>query len=187
MFFDCCALSFQHCLWCINRIDMFLLQACYLCKQKSFWRCVRCMVASHDKCAAFPEGVIHLNNHTGRAVCWRHPADWWLEKVNLFFPSSVWFFYVLRSFWILLLSLLLFYVMDIALPHFIGVILRFFFSYRMKHYWIYYIALVQALASQMFQASIFFSFNIRSFSRLNIVVANSCVVIWYSEQLKDCW
>lgn len=171
MFFDCCALSFQHCLWCINRIDMFLLQACYLCKQKSFWRCDRCMVASHDKCAAFPEGVIHLNNHTGRAVCWRHPADWWLEKVNLFFPSSVWFLYFLRSFWILLLSLLLFYVMDIALPHFIGVILRVFFSYRMKHYWIYYIALVQALASQMFQASIFFSFNIRSFSRLNIVVA----------------
>ncbi|KAF7152607.1 hypothetical protein RHSIM_Rhsim01G0021300 [Rhododendron simsii] len=54
--------------------------ACHLCKQKSFWRCVRCMVASHDKCAAFPEGVIHLNNQPGRAVCWRHPDDWRLEK-----------------------------------------------------------------------------------------------------------
>ncbi|KAG5563893.1 hypothetical protein RHGRI_000174 [Rhododendron griersonianum] len=62
--------------------------ACYLCKQKSFWRCVRCMVASHDKCAAFPEGVIHLNNQPGRAVCWRHPEDWRLEKIEyvLFSP-----------------------------------------------------------------------------------------------------
>ncbi|XP_058213742.1 histone-lysine N-methyltransferase ASHR3 [Rhododendron vialii] len=57
-----------------------LQHACYLCKQKSFWRCVRCMVASHDKCAAFPEGVVHLNNQPGRAVCWRHPDDWRLEK-----------------------------------------------------------------------------------------------------------
>ncbi|KAG5563912.1 hypothetical protein RHGRI_000181 [Rhododendron griersonianum] len=65
-----------------------LQHACYLCKQKSFWRCVRCMVASHDKCAAFPEGVIHLNNQPGRAVCWRHPDDWRLEKIGyvLFSP-----------------------------------------------------------------------------------------------------
>ncbi|KAE9462520.1 hypothetical protein C3L33_05569, partial [Rhododendron williamsianum] len=59
--------------------------ACYLCKQKSFWRCVRCMVASHDKCAAFPEGVIHLNNQPGRAVCWRHPDDWRWRRLNFVF------------------------------------------------------------------------------------------------------
>ncbi|XAR66718.1 Histone-lysine N-methyltransferase [Bertholletia excelsa] len=53
---------------------------CFLCKQKSFWRCVQCMLASHDKCAAFPESVTHLKNQPGRAVCWRHPKDWRLEK-----------------------------------------------------------------------------------------------------------
>ncbi|KAL6973785.1 hypothetical protein U1Q18_027969 [Sarracenia purpurea var. burkii] len=57
-----------------------LQHACFLCKQKPYWRCVRCMLASHNKCDAFPEGVIHLRNQPGRAVCWRHPADWRLEK-----------------------------------------------------------------------------------------------------------
>ncbi|KAL9224144.1 hypothetical protein vseg_000210 [Gypsophila vaccaria] len=50
--------------------------ACFLCKQKFFWRCVRCEVASHDKCAAWPEEVIHLSERPGWAVCWRHPKDW---------------------------------------------------------------------------------------------------------------
>ncbi|XP_052180792.1 histone-lysine N-methyltransferase ASHR3 isoform X2 [Diospyros lotus] len=58
--------------------------ACFLCKQKSYWRCVRCTVASHDRCAAFPEGVIHLKDQPGRAVCWRHPIDWRLEKKEIF-------------------------------------------------------------------------------------------------------
>uniref|UniRef100_A0A5B7BNK0 Putative histone-lysine N-methyltransferase ASHR3 isoform X1 n=1 Tax=Davidia involucrata TaxID=16924 RepID=A0A5B7BNK0_DAVIN len=54
--------------------------ACFICKQKLYWRCVRCTIASHDKCAAFPEYVIHLSNKAGQAVCWRHPTDWRLEK-----------------------------------------------------------------------------------------------------------
>ncbi|KAL7200180.1 hypothetical protein ACSBR2_022310 [Camellia fascicularis] len=62
--------------------------ACFLCKQKSYWRCVRCTLASHDKCAAFQEGVIHLNDQPGRAVCWRHPTDWRLEKKHVA-PTSV--------------------------------------------------------------------------------------------------
>ncbi|XP_010687654.2 histone-lysine N-methyltransferase ASHR3 [Beta vulgaris subsp. vulgaris] len=50
--------------------------ACFICKQKFFWRCVRCEVASHDKCAAWPEKVIRVSERPGWAVCWRHPKDW---------------------------------------------------------------------------------------------------------------
>ncbi|KNA23382.1 hypothetical protein SOVF_025220 isoform B [Spinacia oleracea] len=50
--------------------------ACFICKQKFFWRCVRCEVASHDKCAAWPDKVIHLSERPGWTVCWRHPKDW---------------------------------------------------------------------------------------------------------------
>ncbi|KAK6783634.1 hypothetical protein RDI58_017088 [Solanum bulbocastanum] len=62
---------------------------CYVCNKKiHLWRCIRCPLASHDKCAAFPEHVIHLNDQPGRVICWKHPSDWRLEKVNLFFCSS---------------------------------------------------------------------------------------------------
>ncbi|KAG5593818.1 hypothetical protein H5410_035050 [Solanum commersonii] len=44
------------------------------------WRCIRCPLASHDKCAAFPEHVVHLNDQPGRVICWKHPSDWRLEK-----------------------------------------------------------------------------------------------------------
>ncbi|KAK9697473.1 hypothetical protein RND81_08G039800 [Saponaria officinalis] len=54
--------------------------ACFLCKQKFFWRCVRCEIASHDKCAAWPNEVIHLSEQPGWAVCWRHPKDWRHEQ-----------------------------------------------------------------------------------------------------------
>ncbi|KAK9274761.1 hypothetical protein L1049_022013 [Liquidambar formosana] len=54
--------------------------ACFICKQRLQWRCVRCMIASHDKCAAWPDKVIYLRNQPGRAVCWRHPTNWRLEK-----------------------------------------------------------------------------------------------------------
>ncbi|XP_021750138.1 histone-lysine N-methyltransferase ASHR3-like [Chenopodium quinoa] len=49
---------------------------CFICKQKFIWRCVRCEVASHDKCAAWPDKVIHLSERPGWTVCWRHPKDW---------------------------------------------------------------------------------------------------------------
>ncbi|KAL8265406.1 hypothetical protein R6Q59_023536 [Mikania micrantha] len=51
--------------------------ACFLCK-KSFhlWRCSRCHLASHDKCAAYPEYVLHSNNHPWKKICWRHAIDW---------------------------------------------------------------------------------------------------------------
>lgn len=62
-------------------------QACFICRQRLQWRCVRCTVASHDKCAPWPDRVIHLKDQPGRAVCWRHPAKWLLDKqVNFFFP-----------------------------------------------------------------------------------------------------
>ncbi|KAL3824670.1 hypothetical protein ACJIZ3_020699 [Penstemon smallii] len=55
--------------------------ACFLCKQKNhMWRCMRCPIASHDKCAPFPEHVIHFPDRPGEAICWRHPTDWRLEK-----------------------------------------------------------------------------------------------------------
>ncbi|XP_059635802.1 histone-lysine N-methyltransferase ASHR3 [Cornus florida] len=53
---------------------------CFICKKIHHWRCARCTIASHNKCAAFPEHVIHLSNKAGHAVCWRHPSDWRLEK-----------------------------------------------------------------------------------------------------------
>ncbi|XP_057459380.1 histone-lysine N-methyltransferase ASHR3 isoform X2 [Actinidia eriantha] len=64
-------------------------KACFLCKQKSYWRCARCMLASHDKCAAFPEGVIHLKTQPGLAICWRHPTDWRLEKMHAAPTSNI--------------------------------------------------------------------------------------------------
>ncbi|XP_042433222.1 histone-lysine N-methyltransferase ASHR3-like [Zingiber officinale] len=53
---------------------------CFICKQKGHWRCVRCEVAAHAKCAPWPMNVIYLKNQPGRAVCWRHSSDWRLEK-----------------------------------------------------------------------------------------------------------
>ncbi|XP_004298060.1 PREDICTED: histone-lysine N-methyltransferase ASHR3-like [Fragaria vesca subsp. vesca] len=49
---------------------------CFICRQRLHWRCVHCIIASHDKCAAWPDKVIHLVDQPGRAVCWRHPTDW---------------------------------------------------------------------------------------------------------------
>ncbi|KAM6552989.1 hypothetical protein CsatB_013751 [Cannabis sativa] len=62
---------------------------CFLCKlKKPNWRCVKCTMASHDKCAAWPDEVISLKDQKGKAICWRHPADWRLDReVNFFFPS----------------------------------------------------------------------------------------------------
>lgn len=55
---------------------------------------MRCTVAAHSKCAPWPERVIYPISQPGRAVCWRHPTDWRLEKkVNLFFPSPELFFF----------------------------------------------------------------------------------------------
>ncbi|KAK6944313.1 SET domain [Dillenia turbinata] len=56
------------------------LLTCFMCKQKFYWRCVRCPIASHDKCAPWQDKVIHIQNQPGRAVCWRHEADWRLEN-----------------------------------------------------------------------------------------------------------
>ncbi|XP_022882783.1 histone-lysine N-methyltransferase ASHR3 isoform X2 [Olea europaea var. sylvestris] len=55
--------------------------ACFLCKQKNrLWRCIRCPMASHDKCAPFPEHVIRFPDRPQEVICWRHPTDWHLEK-----------------------------------------------------------------------------------------------------------
>ncbi|KAK3221654.1 hypothetical protein Dsin_008679 [Dipteronia sinensis] len=54
--------------------------ACFICQQKLQWRCVRCPMASHDKCAPWPEKVIRFKDQPGRVVCWRHPANWRLDK-----------------------------------------------------------------------------------------------------------
>ncbi|XP_010548495.1 PREDICTED: histone-lysine N-methyltransferase ASHR3 [Tarenaya hassleriana] len=52
---------------------------CFVCKQRTQWRCVRCAIAAHDKHAPWSNEVFHLKNQPGRAVCWRHPADWRLD------------------------------------------------------------------------------------------------------------
>ncbi|KAJ6731679.1 SET DOMAIN PROTEINS [Salix purpurea] len=53
---------------------------CFTCKGKFHWRCVRCPVASHNQCAPWSDEVVCLKNQAGRAVCWRHPTDWRLDK-----------------------------------------------------------------------------------------------------------
>ncbi|KAJ9689094.1 hypothetical protein PVL29_014640 [Vitis rotundifolia] len=54
--------------------------ACFVCKRRSYLRCVRCTIASHQKCAPWPEEMTLLRNRSGQAVCWRHPTDWRLDK-----------------------------------------------------------------------------------------------------------
>ncbi|CAI0394233.1 unnamed protein product [Linum tenue] len=53
---------------------------CFVCSQRLQWRCVQCLNASHDKCAPWPDTVIHLINRPGSAICWRHPDDWRLDR-----------------------------------------------------------------------------------------------------------
>ncbi|PUZ76508.1 hypothetical protein GQ55_1G296600 [Panicum hallii var. hallii] len=62
--------------------------ACMVCKQKMFfWRCGRCTVAAHTKCAPWP--MIHLKDDRGSAICWRHPSDWLLQNENADFTNSI--------------------------------------------------------------------------------------------------
>uniref|UniRef100_A0A0E0CNB2 Histone-lysine N-methyltransferase n=1 Tax=Oryza meridionalis TaxID=40149 RepID=A0A0E0CNB2_9ORYZ len=61
---------------------------CMVCKQKMFfWRCGRCTVAAHTKCAPWP--VIHLKDDQGSAICWRHPSDWLLQNENADLTNSI--------------------------------------------------------------------------------------------------
>ncbi|KAL8040907.1 hypothetical protein ABFX02_10G130600 [Erythranthe guttata] len=58
--------------------------ACFLCEKKNhLWRCIRCPIACHDKCAPFPENVINFPDRPGEAICWRHDADWRLDKCDV--------------------------------------------------------------------------------------------------------
>ncbi|XP_057967904.1 histone-lysine N-methyltransferase ASHR3 isoform X2 [Malania oleifera] len=68
-------------LMCAKRRLAFSISRKFKCPQhRLHWRCVRCTKASHDKCAPWPDKVIHLRNQPGRAVCWRHPGDWRLDN-----------------------------------------------------------------------------------------------------------
>ncbi|MBA0700054.1 hypothetical protein Goari_001626, partial [Gossypium aridum] len=53
-------------------------------QQRLQWRCVCCTMASHDKCSPWPDAVIHLKDKPGRAICWRHPTNWRLDKKEIF-------------------------------------------------------------------------------------------------------
>ncbi|CAH1449279.1 unnamed protein product [Lactuca virosa] len=45
--------------------------ACFLCKKKiHLWRCSRCHIASHDKCAPFSDHLLHSKDN--QKICWRH-------------------------------------------------------------------------------------------------------------------
>ncbi|XP_061341181.1 histone-lysine N-methyltransferase ASHR3 [Gastrolobium bilobum] len=53
---------------------------CFICKQKLHLKCVRCTIAFHNKCAPWPDAVMHIKDHPGQVVCWRHPSDWRLDR-----------------------------------------------------------------------------------------------------------
>ncbi|KAH1246908.1 Histone-lysine N-methyltransferase ASHR3 [Glycine max] len=53
---------------------------CFICKLKKQFRCVRCKIAFHSKCAPWSDSVVQLKDHPGQAVCWRHPSDWRLDR-----------------------------------------------------------------------------------------------------------
>ncbi|XP_077238200.1 SET domain group 4 [Tasmannia lanceolata] len=63
--------------------------SCFICKRKGYWRCKRCTIAAHSKCAPWPDDVIYPRNQPGRAVCWRHPTDWRLEKEHAVPTSDI--------------------------------------------------------------------------------------------------
>ncbi|XP_020578365.1 histone-lysine N-methyltransferase ASHR3 isoform X2 [Phalaenopsis equestris] len=54
--------------------------ACFNCNRKNHWHCVRCFISFHVKCSPWPDDVVFLANRPGRAICWRHPSDWHLDK-----------------------------------------------------------------------------------------------------------
>ncbi|CAL4968297.1 unnamed protein product [Urochloa decumbens] len=61
---------------------------CIVCKQRLFfWRCARCTVAAHTKCAPWP--VVRLKDDEGNAICWKHPSDWLLQNENADPTSSI--------------------------------------------------------------------------------------------------
>eukprot|EP00256_Glycine_max_P062645 XP_014632150.1 histone-lysine N-methyltransferase ASHR3 isoform X2 [Glycine max] len=57
---------------------------CFICKLKKQFRCVRCKIAFHSKCAPWSDSVVQLKDHPGQAVCWRHPSDWRLDRKEVF-------------------------------------------------------------------------------------------------------
>ncbi|CAO2046545.1 unnamed protein product [Urochloa humidicola] len=61
---------------------------CIVCKKKIFfWRCARCTVAAHTKCAPWP--VVRLKDDGGNAICWKHPSNWLLQNENADSTSSI--------------------------------------------------------------------------------------------------
>ncbi|KAF3338531.1 histone-lysine N-methyltransferase ASHR3-like protein [Carex littledalei] len=57
------------------------LHECMICKEVNNWRCVKCTVAAHTKCAPWEEHVLTLEGGK-QAVCWRHPSNWQLQNEN---------------------------------------------------------------------------------------------------------
>ncbi|XP_078165535.1 histone-lysine N-methyltransferase ASHR3-like [Carex rostrata] len=57
------------------------LHECMICKKVKNWRCVKCTVAAHTKCAPWKEHILALQGGK-QAVCWRHPSNWQLQNEN---------------------------------------------------------------------------------------------------------
>ncbi|KAJ9557795.1 hypothetical protein OSB04_012409 [Centaurea solstitialis] len=58
--------------------------ACYLCKKKAhLWRCSKCDLAAHRKCAAYPG---YMKGKPSAIICWRHSTDWPPSKSEV--PTS---------------------------------------------------------------------------------------------------
>jgi hypothetical protein len=62
---------------------------CFVCKQRTQWRCVKCPMAAHDKHSPWSKEILHLKDQPGRAVCWRHPTDWRLDTKHAVAQSEI--------------------------------------------------------------------------------------------------
>ncbi|XP_058067820.1 histone-lysine N-methyltransferase ASHR3-like isoform X2 [Magnolia sinica] len=63
--------------------------ACFICNKRGHWRCIRCTIAAHSKCAPWPDNIIYPINQPRQAVCWKHPTDWRLEKKHAVATSDI--------------------------------------------------------------------------------------------------
>ncbi|KAJ4752946.1 histone-lysine N-methyltransferase [Rhynchospora pubera] len=62
------------------------LHECMICKEVNNWKCVKCTVAAHPKCAPWKELVLEGGK---QAICWRHPSNWLLQNKDVAVTNDI--------------------------------------------------------------------------------------------------